>query len=154
MLTTIQNATENNTADIAEIKMLSTSTEAGVKKVTEQNEANKLSQTPNVASDQHSSPQMFFAYALRRQMRPYRTSNESELPNRKRSESPAAKINRPQPKIGTKSNVSGLTVVSQPERNMKPFFEMALWVSRLNPAVTCEEVVTFITTNTPITDAN
>lgn len=148
LLQTIKNATDANTAEIAEIKSLSTKTEASVKKVTEQSAATSQ-QTPQMGAAM-SYVKAFRANALSKAA----TETPNSTRKRKRIESPiTSKMNLPTPKIGTKSSASGLSVVPKPNRNNedKPKFEKALYVSRMHPMTTCEEITAYITSNTTVT---
>lgn len=142
MLTSIKSATDTNTAEIAAIKSLSTTTDANVKKVT----------------DQSASPSMTYVQAFKNRAIEKASRTPAGTPNslkRQRTASPIRqKLNLPTAKMGTKSNVSGLSVVAkrEPKRDEKPKFEKAIWVSRLSPNTTEDEVIEFITSNTPVTD--
>lgn len=75
---------------------------------------------------------------------------------RRRNDSPMHQSQKPKfpsAVVGTNANSSGLVVVAptQPkERVQKPTFEKAVWVSRLGPTVTEEEVRGYITANTGV----
>lgn len=74
---------------------------------------------------------------------------------RKRYDSPQReKPKFPTPKIGTKSNVGGLSAIPQRARKNeeKPKFEKAIWISRLNPDTSEEQVIDYIVNNTSVTD--
>lgn len=75
-------------------------------------------------------------------------------PKRKRVNTPtfSKKLNAPAPKVGTKTTASGLSVVVQPKRTPKPTFSKSIWVSRLGPSTTEEEIADYICENTPIVD--
>lgn len=93
--------------------------------------------------------------ALRARMSSMKKPIQQGTPKRKRTESPAPKIIRPQPKIGTKVVVGGLAVVPQSSQSSgaeKSKFDKAVWISRLSPAVTSDEIAAYVTSNTSITD--
>lgn len=83
MLSSIKQATDTNTADIAEIKNLSTKTEANVKKVTEQNAVHRL-HMHETQTNQASTPS--FAQALKARTN-FETPNHYSA-KRKRVENP------------------------------------------------------------------
>lgn len=62
------------------------------------------------------------------------------------------KFNVPPAKIGTKTSVSGLSVIAQPKQIEKPNFSKAVWVSRFSPATTSDEITKYITENSSIVD--
>lgn len=148
LLTSIKKATDTNTAEIAEIKSLSTKTEANVKKATELNAMNCASPAPR------RSPAMSYVQAFKE--RAATKSSLSVTPGkRQRSDSPPRqRMTLPPPKVGKKMNIAGLSVVPKRERKIdeKPKFEKAIWLSRLSPNTTEEEIIDFITANTPVTD--
>lgn len=63
------------------------------------------------------------------------------------------KFSAPPPKIGTKTAVTGLSVVAKPKHEKKVQFTRAIWVSRLNPATTNEQITEYIVANTPVTES-
>lgn len=149
MLSSIQHATDANTAAIAEIKSLSTQTDANLKKVTEQNAVNHL-QTPN-------GPAMNYVQQYRTKSYAKAAAGTPLSAKRKRSDSPPRqKPNFPTPKVGTKSNVNGLSVVPKLNRNRdeRPKYEKALYVSGLDPMTSSEQLAEFIIANTPVNDLN
>lgn len=89
-----------------------------------------------------------------------RKNISNPTPKRRRTEKtpnsnvPKPKFNGPKPKIGTKTAVTGLSVIAQPKRVEKPAFSKAIWVSRLNPATSSDEITKYILENTPIDDNN
>lgn len=152
MLSSIKSATDSNTAEIAEIKSLSTKTDANVQKVTEQSAATSLL-TPRAPGLQYVNDYRNRAIS----------KGLGETPNkRKRFESVSRPSPRtstrplglPEPKMGTNANVGRLSAIPQPNRSRdeQPKFEKALWVSRLSPDTSIDDVIDFITTNTPVTD--
>lgn len=144
MLKSVMKVSDAHTEQIAEIKSLSLATESNVKKATEQS-----------ASLNMSSPALQYTQAFRNRALAKARNETPTSSKRKRTDSPSrAKMNLPSPKFGTKSNVNGLSVVPKrdPNRDDKPKFEKAIWVSRLRPDVTEEQVVEFITSNTSATD--
>lgn len=147
MLTSIKNATEANTAEIAEIKSLSSQTDANVKKVSEQNATMNLLSTP-------MAPAMDYVRSHR--ARSYAKAAAATTNNkRKRTDSPLRhKQKFPEAKVGTKTNVNGLSVVPKPNRNRddKPNFAKALYVSGLDPATTNEQLADYIVANTSVND--
>lgn len=148
MLQAIKSATDANTAEIAVIKSLSTETEANVKKVTEQSAT--TSQQSSQIGAALSYAQQFRGNALLKEAN--QTPNSAK---RKPTSSPiTSKMVLPTPKIGTKSNASGLSVVPKPNRNKenKPKFDKALFVSRMHPMSTCEEITGYIISNTTVKD--
>lgn len=148
MLSSLINATNTNTAEIAEIKSLSTQTDANVKKVSEQNIAMNLS-VPQ-------SPAMKYVNDFR--ARSYAAATASVgTPGIKRKrvdtiERPKPKF--PEPKVGTNSNANGLTIVPRVNRvrDDKPVFAKALYVSGLGPATSSEEIADYIVSNTTVND--
>lgn len=151
MLTSIKEATAKNTAEIAEIKSTTAKTDACVQKATEQNTLNLM--TPN-----NTAPAMSYVAAFhgRAAARAAQTPSSSK---RKRTSSPNTvqqkpKPNFPAPKMGTKVNVNGLSVVSKPIRNRddKPKYEKALYVSGLDPSTTNEQITEYIVENTSVDD--
>lgn len=148
LITSIKNATDANTAEIAAIKSLSTQTDANVKKVTEQNGVMNQMQTP-------LAPGMKYIQEHRARSYAKAVSATPTGAKRKRLQSPAReKVQFPPAKIGKKSNVNGLSVVPKMNHvNDVPKFAKALYVSRLNPVTTIEELSDYIIGNTPITDA-
>lgn len=55
--------------------------------------------------------------------------------------------------MGTRKNVDGLVAVPKPNLNRdKTKFEKALFVTRLSPTTTIDDVIGYITTQTPVTD--
>lgn len=149
MLTSIKSATDANTAEIAAIKSLSTETEANVKKVTEH----------NASLNQLSTPAPALNYVRKFQAQTYAAA-AAATPNstkRKRLEMLArGKPQFPAAKVGLKSNVNGLTVVPKfnRDRDAKPKFSKALYVSRLNPSTSIDEISDYITANTLVIDKN
>lgn len=156
ILTSIKSATEANTAEIAEIKSLSTKTEANVKKVTEQ------SQTP-IRNEPRIGTALTYAQAFRanalskaanatpnsgnkRRRTDYQSGQENVPSNQN--------VKFPTPKVGTKSVTSGFAVVPKPIRvlEQKPKFEKALVIRRVDPMVTNEQIIDYITTNTTVKD--
>lgn len=149
LLQSIKNATDINTAEIAEIKSLSTKTEANVKKVTEQ--SGQMNQCTPATGAAMNYAQAYRSNALSKAAGQTPTS----APKRKRFNSPiSGKMELPAPKIGTKSSVSGLSVVPKLNRSKddKPKFDKALFVSRFHPETTCEQITEYITSNTTVTD--
>lgn len=147
LLQSIKDATDANTAEIAEIKSMSTKNEANVKKITEQKE-----QTPNIGAAMNYAA-AYRSSALSRAANQTPTSASK----RERTNSPISrKMELPAPKIGTKPSVNGLLVVPKLNRNKddKPKFEKALFVSRLDPTTTCEQMVNYIKVHTPVKDEN
>ena len=64
------------------------------------------------------------------------------------------KPNVPAPKMGTNTNAHRLVAIAKPEPKKvveKPKFEKAVWVSRLAPSITEEDIRDYITTNTSVT---
>lgn len=156
MLESIQMATEANTTAINEMKKLSSKTEENVQKLTDQNESNQMSfnATPT------GPPAMSYVQAFRTRMlatagaSPNRIDRVNTL-KRPRIESPKHRTSKfPEPKVGKKTNANGLSVVPKPinSRENKPKFEKALWVSRLNPHTTNDDVIAYITSNTSVID--
>lgn len=142
MLTTIQSATEKNTTDIAEIKSLSTKTDANMQKVTESNSEN-------------ASPALQYHRGFLK--RGLEKANGTPNGKRTRSNTPVRETPRPKPnvpasKVGTKQDASGLSVVPKivRARDDKSKFEKALFVSRLLPTTTADGVVNFVTANTSV----
>lgn len=156
LLSEIKKATDANTMDIAEIKSLSTKTEANVKKVTEQNDKLKLSSIRSVNRGEPSTPSSSYAQLLRSNLNTNYPSLQS--PKRRRTETQSKKMNVPEPKQGTKSNASGLAIVTKPNgkrdnpTSEKTKFEKAIWVSRMDPNMTSDEMADWVTKNTPVND--
>lgn len=57
------------------------------------------------------------------------------------------KFDAPKPKISTKSVFTGLSVVAKQKRIEKPTFKMAVWVSRLLPGTTNDDMANYIVSN-------
>lgn len=156
ILESIQMATEANTAAINEMKKTSSTTEENVKKLTEQNVPNQMAFTATPIG----SPPMSYVQAFRSKMTSKANATPNRLnrmnsPKRPRIESPKNQKSKfPQPKMGTKINANGLSVVPTPNisRVSKPNFGKALRVSRLNPTTTNDEVIDYITSNTSVTN--
>lgn len=152
MLQSIQNATDTNTAEIAEIKSMTTKTDANVQKTAEQTaKLNQFNETPR-ATNGHA---MSYVTAFRNRAAASALSSSSK---RKRHISPEKfrpKQNFAEPKVGTKTNVNGLSVVPKPNRSRdaQPKFETALYVSGLDPSTTNEQLNEYIVANTSVTDA-
>lgn len=151
MLKSIKEATDTNTADIAEIKSMTTKTEANVKKATERNENMNQNATP-------VGPALRYVQNYRSRSYANVAASSSATPfsanKRKRPASPPnEKLQFPTPKMGKKSDANGLQVVPKVVRSdIKPKFGKALYVSRLNPATTNEQLIEYIVGNTPVTD--
>lgn len=62
------------------------------------------------------------------------------------------KFNGPPPKTGTKTTITGLSVVAKSKPIEKPKFTKAVWVSRFDPSTTCDEITNYIMENTKIDD--
>lgn len=150
MLTSLKNATEANTVEIAAIKSLSTETEAHVKKVTENP---SMPQTMN--QDTPLAPAM--DYVRRHRFLSYAKAAAATPNNAKRKKIATPiheKLHIPAAKVGKKANANGLQVVPKVNRSdVEPKFTKALYVSRLNPATTNEQLTEYITENTPINDS-
>lgn len=58
----------------------------------------------------------------------------------------------PKPKVSTKTAVTGLSIIAQPQRVEKPKFSKAVWVSRFNPSTTCDEISNYIMETAQIDD--
>lgn len=146
LLTSIKSATDSNTAEIAAIKSLSTQTDANVKKVSSQSAALDDLSTPRSPALRYVNNYKKRAYA----------AVVAGTPNNKRirletNERPKQKF--PEPKVGTKSNVNGLTIVPKKTRvHDKPVFAKALYVSGFAPATSNEEIANYIVENTPVAD--
>lgn len=154
MLQMIKTATEANTADIAEIKSTTTSTDANVKKATEQGTTSGFfSPAMNYANNYRE--RMYARAAAANAKATGSNANATPSSHRKRprqNEPESLKSKFPEAKVGTKP--SGLSVVPKPIRAIvdKNKFAKALVVSRLDPATTNEELADYIATNTPVTD--
>lgn len=147
MLTSLKNATDANTVEIAAIKSLSTETEANVKKVTEQNATTQFS-TP-------MAPAAAYVHNFRTRSYARAVAGTPKSTKRPRSKSPVREKSQfPEAKVGKKSNVNGLQVVPKVVRNrdVNPIFAKALYVSRLNPATTNEALSDYIVENTSVKD--
>lgn len=147
LLLSIKDATDTNTAEIAAIKSLTTKTDENVKKVT--NNANVMSMnTPTGSALKYVN-----AYKARALAR-----GSMDSPNkRQRTSSPhekREKLKLPTPKVGTKANVVGLSVVQNVERkkNDKQKFSHAIRLTPFNPNTMPDDVIDYITKNTPVTD--
>lgn len=82
-------------------------------------------------------------------------STPSQALKRKRQDTPKQpnKLDVPPPKLGTKVNSGGLAVA--PEKiKLNQKFEKAIWISRLNPSVSIDDITNYITANTSITDTS
>lgn len=143
MLLSIKAATETHTAEIAEIKSMTTQTEANVKKVSEQH----ASMTP-------TAPAMAYIHEHRRRTYANAAAGTPISAKRKRVKSPTLeKPQFPAAKIGQNENVNGLQAVPKIVRSdVKPKFAKALFLSRINPATTSEKLSDYIVSNTPVTD--
>lgn len=149
MLASLKNATDANTAEITAIKSLSTQTDANVKKVSEQNAAMNNLSTPVGSAMKYVNEYRNRSYASA-------AAQSSQNAKRKRSESDEQqKMKFPEPKVGTKPNAFGLKIVPKMinVRDDKPMFEKALYVSRLDPATSNDQLTEYIVANTPVTDA-
>lgn len=93
------------------------------------------------------TPQTSFANIIRNNLPP-----KSAKRRRTENSPKTVKYNAPKPKTGTKTAFSGLSVVAKPKRIEKPTFAKAVWVSRLNPETTNEEIIDYIEKNTPVND--
>lgn len=147
MLSSIKSATDTNTAEIAAIKLLSTQTDANVKIVTERNASTSALSTPR-------SPAMNYVNDFKR--RAHANASAGTPGKRKRFKmNERAKLKFPDPKVGTKSNASGLTIVPRVNdvRDDKPIFKKALYVSGLGPATTNDEIANYIVEFTSVKDA-
>lgn len=147
MLSSIKGATDSNTAEIAAIKLLSAQTDANVKIVTERNASTSAMSTPR-------SPALNYVNDFKR--RAYANAAAGTPGKRKRLEiNERAKLKFPDPKVGTKSNASGLTIVPRVNnvRDDKPIFEKALYVSGLGPATSNDEIANYILEFTSVKDA-
>lgn len=93
-----------------------------------------------------------YSAALRTNTTPINT------PKRRRDENESMRpTNVPKPKVGTRVNAIGLSVVRLPTpkpRNEIRKFEKAIWISRLNPSTTPEEILEYISANTAVTDVS
>lgn len=155
MLESIQMATETNTRDISEMKKCSSKTEANIQKLTDRNEGKEFAFT---ATPQ--SPGLSYVTDFRKRMTakanatPVGSSNR--LKRRRTDSTSRTKQQFPEPKMGTKTNANGLSVVPKPDRNREsgPKFEKALWVSRLSTQTTNDDVIAYITSNTSVTDSS
>lgn len=156
MLTSIKSATDANTAEIAEIKSLSTQTDANVKKVSTQNAAMNIFPAPQSPAMQYVQSYRAKSYAAA--ARTAATSSSStETPNAKRKRDEAifrSKPKFPEPKVGTKSTANGLTIVPKVIREEKPVFAKALYVSGFAPDTSNEQIAQFIVTETSVKDTN
>lgn len=149
LLMKIKDVTDANTVQIEEMKKMSTTTEASVKVLSEKSDQNQMMNTPGRA--------LSYVDAFKRNAFAKANRSPNGTPSRKRARNDVTnepKPNYPQPKMGTKSNVTGLSVVPKRETNRyeKPKFEKAIWISRLSPTVSEEQLIDFITKNTPVTE--
>lgn len=150
MLKSIEIATTANTAEIAEIKSMTAKTDASIQKVSEQSATSNQLQfngTPKM------SPALSYVNAFRSRA----TSKAFNSPNNKRKRTDSIerpKMKFPEPKVGVKVNVNGLSVVPKQNRNDddKQKFLKALYVFGLAPTTTNEHVANYIAENTPVTD--
>lgn len=150
MITSIHASTDKNTADIAEIKAMSTNTDANVKKVTELQQKKVVSRNISLSNASKTS----FSHG---QSTSFANVIQNETPKSAKrlrtNDIPITqKFEAPKPKMGTKSTVTRLNVVAKPTRIEKPVFKKAIWVSGFNPATTTEEIVEYIVTETPVND--
>lgn len=113
-----------------------------------------LNSTPkplkSTSQPKKSAPTPSFANVLRK------NAQHQSAKRQRTEENVRAKFNgdKPKAKIGTKqiAGPSGLSVVAKPKRPEKPSFTKAIWVSRLNPETTTEQIAEYIVKNTSITD--
>lgn len=141
----IKDATDANTAEIAAIKSLSTQTDANIKKVSEQNASMK---TP-------VGPALNYVREYRARSHANVAATTPKSAKRQRPSSPVREKNYfPMAKVGMKTNAIGLAAVPKVDRirDVQPKFAKALYVSRLNPATTNEQLSDYIVTNTPVTE--
>lgn len=99
---------------------------------------NKMFNTQN-------TPKQSFADALR-------NSGQFQSVKRKRTEFSKGRKNLPKPVNGKKTNFSGLTVVPKVKRPERQTFTKAVWVSRLEPIHSAEDITEYIINNTQITE--
>lgn len=142
-LTLLLNATNENTAEIAAIKSLSTETEATVKKVSERN------------ATLPQSPSMTYVQAFKARAYANAAGISPGAKKRKLRDDDQSKPKFPEPKVGIKSDVNGLTIVPRLNRvrDEKPVYAKALYVSGLGPATSGDEIVKYIVENTSVKDA-
>lgn len=149
LLSTIKKATDANTVEIAAIKSLTAQTDANVKKVSDQSAPMNQMATPR-------SPAMSYVNAFH--ARTYaKAAAQTPTGKRKRAESterPKPKF--PEPKLGTKSSATGLTIIPKPDRvrDDTPVFAKALYVSGLDPSTSNEQIAEYIVANTPVVEEN
>lgn len=154
LLESIQMVSEESAVNINAMKKSTSKTEENVQKLADRHENNAVSFT----ATPDTSPALSYVNAYRKKAMAKANGTPIGTPNRMkrpRTESPSRpKVNYPEPKMGTKTNANGLSVVVQSNRNSdnKPKFQKALWVSRLNPATTNDDVIAYITSNTSVTD--
>lgn len=154
-LSSIKIATDTNTA---EIKALAEKTDLSARKSDDQNVASnpfRFRGRPNTAPameyvHNYRERAMNKAYGTPASAKRQRTDTPARL-------SPRRNLQLPTPKMGTKSNVTGLSVVQTPHtqdtrRETKPKFEEALWIFRLGPGTTCDDVINYITSNTSVAE--
>ena len=95
---------------------------------------------------QIATPKNTFANALK--------SNGLPSAKRQRTEKPPQMKfteTKPTAKVGTRQS-AGLSVVAKPKRPEKPSFSKAIWISRLTPTETTENITEYIVSNTSVTD--
>lgn len=104
--------------------------------------------TPTTTKGMNSVPRpMNFASAVRDNFAPpsAKRSRPEKTPNK-------IKYNAPPPKVGTKTTFAGLSVVSKPKRAELQKFTKYIWVSRLKPETSEDEMIDYIVKNTSAND--
>lgn len=138
--------------EIRELKSIANETNAAVKKVT-----NSSLEKESVFNTPRLNKMPSFAQAVRNTAS-NRSSKRARDENANDFIAPKPKLNKkrdvPEVKVGTKTTFTGLSVVKnqKPERTEKPSFPRAVWISRLNPETSNEDIANYIIANTPIKD--
>lgn len=140
LLTTIRNTTDANAADLEDIKSNTNELNVNIKTL-----GNSMrNETPRVQRLATSS----FAEKLKSNAR---TPVSQKRYNRDMTEFPGlnerARLKVPTPKKGTRAITIGKPVV---QRQPKPTFDKAVWVSGLNSETTTEEMINYVLSNTSI----
>lgn len=157
----VKKVTESSN-ELSELKLIANETNATLKKATEpSNENASAFATPKPSKHMNfnfSAHKPSFAEALRSDA-PWQSNKRRRTEtNNATKPVPKQKVNKkfdaPKPKVGTKTTFTGLSVVENKKfaRVEKPTFTRAVWISRLNPETTNEDIVNYIIVNTQITD--
>lgn len=106
-----------------------------------------FSNSPKQYKQMSYTPKSSYAATLR-QTAPKNSAKRKRFEEKESTQ----KFDIPKPKIGTKTDNSSLSVVPKPKIAAKPKYTKAIWVSRLNPQTTTDEIANYIVSNTAVTD--